>query len=136
MKAFQTKRRTLPGTSYQEVLRRANDIWRRIKSHTRRRPYIRSAYFKKEKIFFDYFWDHLFQKSWSERTKRLKFFACAIELVKESRHDPASKENPNKRDEILHRFAGLTRNKEIFYVQIKEDKKTGKKFFMSVFSPE
>ena len=35
--------------------------------------------------------------------------------------------------EILHRFAGLTKNRELFYVQIKEDKRSGRKYFMSCF---
>jgi len=57
-------------------------------------------------------------------------------LIKNIRLEPTSKQNPNKPKEILHRFAGLTKDKEIFYVQIKEDKNTDKKYFMSVFSPE
>jgi len=59
-----------------------------------------------------------------------------LELAKNSRNRPVSKENPNKRGEILHRFAGLTRDKEVFFVQIKEDKKGKKKYFMSCFPPE
>lgn len=41
--------------------------------------------------------------------------------------------NPNKKTEALHRFAGLTKDKELFYVQIKEDLRTDRKYFMSVF---
>lgn len=33
-------------------------------------------------------------------------------------------------------FAGLTGNNDLFYVQIKEDKKVRKKYFMSCFPPE
>jgi len=34
---------------------------------------------------------------------------------------------------MLHRFAGLTKEKELFYVQVKKEKKSGKKYFMSCF---
>ncbi len=133
---YQTKAKKLSGTDYREIHSKALAIFKQIKSKTKRRSYIRSAYFEKQKIFFDYFWLHLWQKSWKERIKRLKYFPCAIELVQKSRQAPTSKQNPNKKSEILHRFAGLTKDKELFFVQIKEDKKTDKKYFMSVFSPE
>jgi hypothetical protein len=133
---YQTKTKKISGTDYREVHSKILAIFKQIKSKTKRRPYIRSAYFKKHKIFFDYFWRHLWQKPWKERTKRLKYFSCAVDLIQNSRQEPTSKQNPNKKSEILHRFAGLTKDKELFYAQIKEDKKTGQKYFMSVFPPE
>jgi len=136
MKVYQTKSKKISGTSYSEVFHGAFVAYDEMKKKTKRRPYVRSAYFKKEKIFFDYFREHLFQKSPRERMKRLKFFKAAIELVKHCRIKPVSKINPNKTNEIVHRFAGITAEKEIFYVQIKEDKKRKRKYFMSCFSPE
>lgn len=133
---FQTKLKTLSGTSYGEVKKQALIAFKEIERRTRRKPYVRSAYFKKQKIFFDYFWPHLFEKSPKNRFKRLKYFEAAIELIKYSRNSPSVKPNPNKKDEILYRFAGLTLNKELFYVQIKENKKNNKKYFMSCFPPE
>lgn len=65
--------------------------------------------------------------------RRLKFFAAAIELIQHSHFEPKSKENPNKPNEILHRFAGSTKEKELFFIQIKEDKKTGQKYLISIF---
>ncbi|MDP3057267.1 MAG: hypothetical protein Q8N37_01955 [bacterium] len=53
-----------------------------------------------------------------------------------SYNEPSARENPNKRNETFYRFAGLTKDKEIFYAQVKEDKKNGRKYFMSCFSPE
>jgi hypothetical protein len=135
MKFYQTKSRRLPGSNYKELREHALKIYKQIEQQTKRRPYIRSAYFKKEKIFFDYFWDHLWQKKARDRMKRLPYFLVAIELIKYSRIKPSSKLNPNVKNEILHRFAGITKDKRIFYVQIKENKK-GKKYFMSCFSPE
>jgi len=135
MVPYQAKSKKILGTSYGEVMHGAMAVFDDIKKQTKRRPYIRSTYFKKEKIFFDYFREHLFQKSKSERMKRLKYFSAAIELIQKSKIRPTSKNNPNKPDEILHRFAGLTKEKELFYVQIKEDKKKNK-YFMSCFPPE
>ena len=68
--------------------------------------------------------------------RRMKFFACGIELIKKSKQEPVSKENPNKSGEILHRFAGASANNELFFVQIKEGKSTGKKSLISIFPIE
>jgi len=62
--------------------------------------------------------------------------AAAVEVVQKSKNHPASIDNPHRKCEILHRFAGLTKDKELFYVQIKEEKKSGKKHFMSCFPAE
>ena len=129
--SYQTKIKKLSGTSYSEVRKEALFLFNKIKKETKHRPYIRSAYFNKQKIFFDYFWQHLFEKSLKERTKRLKYIDCAIDLIKNSRNFPTSKENVDNKNEILHRFKGQTKDKMIFFVQIKEEKKTGKKYFMS-----
>ena len=131
---YQTKTKKLPGTNYSEVRKYALFILKQIKKQTKRRPYIRSAYFNKQKIFFDYFWIHLLQKNLRERTKRLKYFSCALDLIRNSKVAPTSKENVDNKNEILHRFAGKTKDKEVFFVQIKENKKSGKKYLMSCFS--
>ncbi|MFA6193760.1 MAG: hypothetical protein WC726_02785 [Parcubacteria group bacterium] len=132
---YQTKSKKISGTSYGEVFHGAFAVFDEIKKKTKRRPYVRSAYFKKEKIFLDYFREHLFQKRPNERMKRLRFFKAAIELVKHSKNEPVGKANPNKSNEVVYRFAGLTAEKELFYVQIKEDKRK-RKYFMSCFPPE
>lgn len=75
----------------------------------------------------------MFQKRPKERMKRLKYFRAALDVIKNSKNHPTSEENPHKKGEILHRFIGLTESKELFYVQIKEDKRSGKKYFMSCF---
>jgi len=133
MKIYQTKIKKFPGTEFGEVHEYAVKTYKAIKSKTKRRPYVRSAYFKKEKVFLDYFWSHMHQKNWRDRTRRLKYYACAIDLLKHSQMESVSKQNPNKPQEILHRFAGMTPDKELFYVQIREDKKTDRKDFMSVY---
>jgi hypothetical protein len=135
MKVYQAKSKKISGTGYGEVFHSALTIYDEIKKKTKRRPYVRSAYFEKEKIFFDYFREHLFQKSPKERMRRLRFFKAAIELVKRSRNKPVIFANSNKSGEILYKFIGLTAEKDMFFVQIKEDKR-GRKYFMSCFGPD
>lgn len=108
---YQTKIKKLSGTSYGEMIKHAYFLFNQIKKRTKRRPYIKSPYFNKQKIFFDYFWEHLHQKSFKERVRRLKYFPCALDLLKNSRVEPVSFENPNNRSEILHRFIGMSKDK-------------------------
>ena len=134
MKAYQVKAKKLPGTNYSEVHRKALKMYSRIKKQSKRRPYLKSAYFKKDKIFLGLFWHHLRDKSnLKDKTKRISYFPCALELIKHSRFTPTSKENPNKKSEILHRFFGKTPDKELFCVQIKENKYSKQKHLMSIF---
>lgn len=136
MIVYQTKKEKLTGTSFKEPWRKAQIVYSSIKRRTKRKPYIRSVYFRRQKIFFDLFWVHLAQKAHSVRVKRLRFFPCAFDLIRNCRNKPVSKINPNKRTEILHRFAGMTRDKELFFVQIKEEIKTDRKYLMSIFPGE
>lgn len=133
---YQTKTGKIAGTSYKEVWRKAQITYSQIKRRTKRRPYIRSAYFNKQKIFFDYFWAHLAQKGWKQRTDRLKYLPPALELIRKSRNKPSIRVNPNNKNELLYRFAGLTKDKELFFVQIKENVRTDRKYLMSVFSTD
>lgn len=134
MKYYEVKTTRLAGTSYKEIYKKAFEAYRTIKRKTRRRPYVRSAYFRKEKIFLGLFWQHLEDHlHYNDRVRRLKYFICGLELIQNSKYHPASKENPHKSSEILHRFTGSTKNKEIFHVQIKEDKRSGEKFLISIF---
>lgn len=137
MKYHRVKTKKFPGSNYSEVLEKAKHFYNKIKKKTKRRPYIRSAYFNKDKVFLDLFWQHLWQKhNWRDKTRRLKYLACAIELIQNSKQEPESKQNVDRRKEILHRFVGITSDKEVFFVQIKEDKQTDKKYLISVFPPE
>ena len=134
MKIFQTKAAKLSGTEFKEVHKKAFGLYQQIKKRSKRRPYIRSAYFKKDKIFLGLFWQHLYEKKhYKDQVRRMKFFSCGVELIKVTHYEPESKENPNKRSEILHRFAGVTKQNELFFVQIKEDKRSGEKFLISIF---
>ena len=133
MKPFPVKTEKLAGYSDQEVIKKAKDYFKAVERKTKRQPYIRSAYFGKQKIFFTYFWKHLYQKPPRERRRRLQFFPCALELIQKCRNAPESMINVSKEIEILHRFRGVTKDKQVFFVQIKENRKTDRKEFMSVF---
>lgn len=136
MKTYKTKSIILAGTSYKEISKKAFGLYNGIRRKTKRRPYVRSAYFKKDKIFLGLFWTHIYNKNYWDQMRRMKFFGCALELIQNSRFEPTSKENPNKPTEILHRFAGVTKNNDLFFVQIKEDKRTSEKWLVSVFPIE
>jgi len=136
MNYYQSKVRKLTGSNYAEIYPQAFEIYKAIRRRTKRKPNVRSSYFKKQKIFLDYFWEHLHQKNLGDKARRLKYYSCALDLIKNSKVTPTSKENPNKRYEVLHRFTGRTSDGDLFYVQIKEDKKTNQKYFISAFPEE
>lgn len=134
MHLYFTKARKLSGTSFGEVRKKAFQLYLSIKKKSKRKPYVRSAYFDKQKIFLDLFWTHLFEKkNFVDLMRRTKLYPCALELIQKSKFQPISKTNVDRQGEVLHRFAGATPEKELFFVQIKEDKKTQKKWFISVF---
>ena len=132
---FQSSCFSIKGTSAKEVYKRARAYFNIIASKSKRRPYIKSKYFDGQKIFFTYFWEHLYQKvSWTDRRRRLRYFIAGIELIEKSTVKPAIKElNRNNKKEMLYRFIGRTQDKELFAVQIKERISTGQKFLMSLF---
>ncbi len=133
MKPYKSKHVKLPGSSYDELAPLARKEYQRIKKLTKRQPYLRSAYFAKDKIFLSLFWEHLAQKHRGDRTSRLKFYVCALDLLRHSPHAPDTIFNANNLNVLLHRFLGQTKDGELFYVHVKEDKRTGRKDFMSVF---
>lgn len=134
MNIYRTKAKRIPGTDFHEVRQKAFNYFLQIKKKSKRRTYVRSVYFGKEKIFLDIFWNHLFGKpNWKDRVRRMKYFPCALELIQYSRCVPISKINPNKPSAILHRFSGVTPNDEIFHVQIKENQNSGEKWLISIF---
>ena len=96
MKVYQSKINQLAGTDYKEVYGKARDIYKAIVRKSKRKPYIRPAYFNKEKIFLDYFWEHLHGKHPADRFRRLKFYASALDLIKNCNIDPVSVQNPNR----------------------------------------
>ncbi len=132
MGLYITKIKRISGTSYSEVYPQAISLYKTIKFRSKRRPYLRSAYFKKEKVFLDYFWDHLREKHHNDRTRRLQQYACGLDLIEYSRIEPIQQRNPKKFSETLYRFIGRNGNNDMFAVQIRENK-NGEKGLMSIF---
>lgn len=134
MDAYKTKSVRLSSTHWDKVMEKAFGQYKIIRKKTKRRPYVRSAYFKKEKIFLDLFWNHLFKKkNWHDRLRRMKYFGCAIELLEKSHCEPVFKYNQGNPGERLYRFYGCAKSNELFCVQIKENRKGKQKCLISVF---
>lgn len=134
MSLYRTNAKKLSGSSFSEVRKKAFRIYLKIKKKSKRKPYLRSVFFGKQKIFLDLFWGHLFEKkNFIDLMRRVRLYPCALELIQKNRFPPVSKVNVDRKTEILHRFSGTTSDGELFFVQIKEDMKTGKRWFISVF---
>ena len=132
MQYYRVKSRVIPGSSYSQVRNFALQYYRCIAHTTKRLPYIKSIYFKKRKIFLHHFWQHLFEKTPKDRTRRLRFFMCGIELIRTTRYKPEIMVSKKSNREKWYRFFGKTQNNEKFVVQIKETKQN-QLFLMSIF---
>jgi len=132
MNVYKTKTKKFGATRYAEMAKQARNLLRIIRGNTKRQPNIKSAFFRGEKIFLNFFWNHLSQSPKRERMRRLQFLPCGIDLIKNARVIPTIKANSGKH-EMLYRFTGQTADGEIFYVQIKENQRSKRKYFMSVF---
>jgi hypothetical protein len=133
MRVYKSKAALLPGSSYDEVLLLARREHKKIEKLTKRQPYVRSTYFKKDKIFISNFWAHLMQKHRKDRMKRLKFYSAAIDLMRNSRCEPETIFDKNDLSVLLHRFYGVTKEGAEYCVQVKQDKRSGRKDFISAF---
>ncbi len=136
MKIYQSKVNALSGTDYKEIQTKAKIIYLKIKKKSKRKPYVRSTYFGNSKIFLDYFWEHLNKKNQADRFRRLRFYACSLELIQKTRLSPTIKEHINKPRHSMYRFYGKTLNSEVFVVQILEGLKTDRKYLLSIFPYE
>ena len=118
MEYYRVKSQPFSGTNYTELYRKARLFFKRIHLNPRRKLFIKSAYFHKQKIFFDHFWEHLLQKSIKQRKQRLKYLPCMKELLENSLTNPRVTIQSNS--EKYYRFLGQVTNGAYFAVQIKE----------------
>lgn len=132
-KCYKCKSGILPGHNYAAIVKIAWQVFKSAAAQTKRRPYIRSAYFGGEKIFLDNFWPHLNQKNPRDRWRRLQFLKAAIELIHCSCQKPIIEQADPTGREIFYRFIGICSGR-LFVVQIKEDCTRRQKFFMSAFA--
>jgi len=128
---YRCRNKVLPGTDYAEVLVPARQLFHQYEANTRRQAHIRSPLFGKDKVFLAAFWEHLAKKNRKDKTRRLKFYACALELITKATLRPESQ--PYKdRQARLYRFRGRAADGQEFIVQISQNK-NGRKYFTSVF---
>jgi hypothetical protein len=130
---FQSKFAHLKTDNYNDLERQARKLHQQIVARTKRNPYVKSKYFANQKIFVNLFWNHLNEKHRIERKRRLVFYKCAIDLLRNSTKAPDSKINPKNPREVLHRFYGKSSDGMHFAVQVRESLRNDNKFFMSVF---
>jgi hypothetical protein len=134
MEIYRAKCNRVSGTSLTEVKAAARREYHAIQKRTPRRiPYVRSGYFAKDKIFLNTFWDHLKQKHPADQLRRLKFYAAAIDLIRCFKEAPETIFSKDDVSILLHRYQGVTKDGHYFCVQIKQNKRTGRKEFISVF---
>jgi hypothetical protein len=134
MSIYKSKHSIVPGTSYVEVMAYVRHEYHTIQKRTpRRQPYIRSKYFRKDKIFVNQYFEHLNQKNAADRLRRLKFYTCAIDVIRNCPSAPVAMQNPSKASETLYRYDASTKEGVSFAVQIRENKVTKRKDFMSAF---
>ncbi len=84
-------------------------------------------------MFIKVFWNHLAQKHGGEQVARAKYYLCALDLIRNTNDDPETMPSSSDKRIVLHRFTGETKNGDVFFVQIKQNKKSGRKDFMSAF---
>ena len=130
---YKCKSGLLPGHNYATIIKIARKIFNTVAAQTKRRPYIRSAYFRGEKIFLDNFWPHLLEKNLRDRTRRLLFIQAALELIRHSRKKPILLTKNLLGNVAYYRFLGQASGSS-FVIQIKEDLKRKQKFLMSMFA--
>lgn len=134
MKVYKSKYGKLPGTSYADKMAAARREYHIAQKRTpRRQPYVRSSYFKNDKVFINPFWDHLKPKRAGDQQRRLVLFACALDLIRHTSYAPKSIYGFGNPNIAVHRFEGISKEGIRFTVQIKENKRTNRKDFMSVF---
>lgn len=111
MKIYQSKYGQLPGTSYQEVIKAAHYHHEKLqKRNPRRRVYVRSKYFKQDKVFLTLFWPHLLQKRKGDQMRRAKLYLCALDLLRNYNDMSGAIIERGHPESVLLRFKGRTRD--------------------------
>jgi len=131
--AYKTDAPLINGSSYGEINKNAKRYYKELCSKTKRKPYIRSAYFGGQKVFLEIFWSHLYNKNSFDQTRRLRYYACAIDLIAHSKCHPEIMKNPRDQSETFYRFTGTARDGKRFRVQVKESANKKGRYFISVF---
>jgi len=125
---YQSKYNKLSGSSYREVEAQVRKLYYELSKKTKRKPYIRSKYFSNNKIFLDYYWAHLNQKSRRERLRRLPYYKCGLDLLINTKLSPEVKTG----SQSMFRFYGKTADNKPLCVQVKQSNRN-QKHLISIF---
>ena len=128
IKYFQSSESKFYSTVYIRVYNQAQDYYESLIQNPKRKPYVKSKYFG-SKVFIDEFWVQLLSRNLGDRRRRLVFYRCAIDLIKNFKCAPQIK---NKSGQKYHEFRGYTKDSEVFAVHIRENSRGGL-YFMSCF---
>ena len=79
MEIYRTKISKINGSDLKEVKKKVNLAYKLIVGQSKRRPHIRSKYFKKDKVFLELFWIHLSEKNFWEQKNVFNFLT--VELI-------------------------------------------------------
>ena len=137
MRVYQSKYNQLPGTSYQEIINAAHYHHQKLqKRNPRRRVYVRSRYFNRDKVFLTLFWPHLLQKRRGDQMRRAKLYLCALDLLRNYNYlNGAVIENGHPEATLL-RFMGRTKDGVLYVVQVKVYIRSNRKDLISVYPVE
>jgi hypothetical protein len=127
---FKIKTPPFSGSSRQELFKKARRYYKDIITNPRRKPAVRCKVLGGEKVFLEMFWQYIGVKNAGDRGRRVAYFNCAIELIKNTNCKPSTKIDPNSKKENLQ-LGGITQTEQKFIVHIKRD--GGHYYLMSVF---
>jgi hypothetical protein len=130
MNYFKIKTLPFTGSSRQELFKKARRHYKNIITNPRRKPAVRCKVLGGEKVFLDMFWQYIGVKNSGDRGRRVAFFGCGIELIKNTNYKPETTTDPNSKQKYLQ-LGGVTPNGQKFVVHIKKDNKHN--YYMSVF---
>jgi hypothetical protein len=116
---YQSTETKLYSTVYLRVLARASGYYKSLITNPRRKPNVRSKYFDHKKVFLDEFWTQILFRNLADRRRRLAFYICAIDLIKNSKCAPEIKYEKGKK---LLEFRGIAKNGEKFAVHLRQSK--------------
>lgn len=131
MNVYVVKSTPLQGSTYSRTIKYARDYYSLLKAKSKRKPYVRSKYFRNQKVFLGLFWGHLFNKRRATRHSRVRLLPCAVEFIINNKFPPISIKSTQNKKEYWYRFQGRTKNNIYFAIQIKS--KLNHLYLMSVF---
>jgi hypothetical protein len=118
-KHYHSVKSKLYSSVYARVHHQAMAHYESLINNPRRKPCVRSKYFDNKKVFLDEFWTQILRRNFADRRRRLAFYVCAIDLIKNTRCEPEIKHESGKK---FYEFYGVAKNGEKFVVHLRQSK--------------